>query len=265
MPGNAAVKSTARTALKGFWPQAIAASLWFMAVCAVLFVLLSVNSTLFGVRATVLNVVLTVIFAFLIIAPCFLGLLRFFRRAIYGNTDSFSSLFYYFSDKHKYKKAVWFFIMLVCRMGAIGLLTFLPYIIVRIIELLPFKFVADSLFLQFSIIRFVMYIIGVLFFLIVNLRYYIAPMLFVSCDDMHWTEIIYVSKHVSRYSSGPFLVLIVGFTGWILLSFLGVTLIYTMPYMLAAYAVHCRFAFSHYNHNIEVMKDTDFPEYRSTF
>ncbi len=265
MPGNTAVKSTARTALKGFWPQAVAASLWFLAVCSVLMVLLSVNSTLFGVRATVLNIILGVVFAFLFAAPCFLGLLRFFRRAVYGNTDSYSSLFYYFSDRHKYKKTVWFFLMLVCRIGAVGLLTFSPYFIIRIIELLPFRFVADSLFLQFSVIRFIMYLIGAIFFLIANLRYYIAPMLFVSCDDMHWTEIIYVSKHISRYSSGPFLVLIIGFSGWFLLSLFGVTLIYTMPYMLTAYVVHCRFAFSHYNHNVELMKKTDFPKYRSTF
>ncbi len=265
MPGNMAVKSTARTALKGFWPQAIAASLWFLAVCSVLMVLLSVNSTLFGVRATVLNVVLSVIYIFLFAVPCLFGLLRFFRRAVYGNVDSLGSLFYYFGDIIKYKKSVWFCFMLVCRMGGSGLLTFLPYFIVRIIEFLPLKFVADSMFLQFSIVRFVVFLVCAIFFLLINLRYYIAPMLFVSCCDMHWTEIIYMSKHISRYSSGPFLVLVIGFTGWILLSFLGVTLIYTMPYMLVAYTVHCRFAFNHYNHNIELMKKTDFPEYRSTF
>lgn len=265
MPGNAAVKSTARTALKAFWPGGIAATLCFLSAMALLFLVCAVNSTLLGTRAFILNIIIAVLFCFFIAVPCFFGLLRFFRHAVYGNLGAFSSLFYYFSDIKKYKKSVWFSLMLICRIGAVGMLTFLPYFIIRIVELLPFRFISDSFFLQFSIVRGVIFFVGLLFFIIMTLRYYIAPMLFVCCDDKHWTEIIYVSKHISRYSSGAFLVLLIGFVGWALLSVLGVTLIYTLPYMLTSYVVHCRFAFNHYNHNIELMKKTDFPEYRSTF
>ena len=265
MPGNAAVKSTAKVALRQFWPQAIAACLLFIAVLFVPYVVASVNTVVMGAISVWINAGVYLVFCVVVGAPTFLGVLRYFRRAVYGNVDSLGSLFYYFTNKKRYKNSVWFAFMLAFRLLLVAAITFLPYLIVKILEFLPIKLFSGSVIMQVGIVRGILFLFGAVFFVVTTARYYISPMLFVSCEDMHWTEAFYLSKHISKYSTGPFLVLLVGFVGWILLSVCGFTLIYTAPYMLTAYVVHCRYAFSRYNHNIEIMKETDFPEYRSDF
>ncbi len=265
MPGNAAVKSTAKVALKSFWPQAITACFLVLTILSVPYVASAVNTVIMGVYSLWVNVCIYSVFCVAVVAPLFFGVLRYFRRAVYGNADSLNSLFYYFNNKKRYKNSVWFTFVLAFRLVLVAAVTFLPYLIVKILEFLPIKLFSDSVVMQVGIVRGILFLFGAAFFIVTTARYYISPMLFVSCEDMHWTEVFYLSKHISKYSAGSFLVLLVGFTGWILLSVCGFTLIYTAPYMLTAYVVHCRYAFNKYNHNIELMKETDFPEYRSDF
>ena len=108
-------------------------------------------------------------------------------------------------------------------------------------------------------------IIGTVLFVLATSKYYVSPMVYACCPDMHWTEVFYVSKHISRQTTGAFLVLLVGFIGWFAVSLLGVPIIFTLPYFLSAYAVHCRYAFHHYNKRINALKETEFPEFRSSF
>jgi uncharacterized membrane protein len=56
---------------------------------------------------------------------------------------------------------------------------------------------------------------------------------------------------ISKHSSGAFASLILSFFGWFLLSLFGIPLVYTLPYFLISYVVHCRFAIVNYNLNLE--------------
>ncbi len=265
MPGNSAVKSTARAALKSFWPQAVACCFVLLAGLFIPFCVCEVGSTVFGVYSALPNALFSALFGFAVILPLFFGVLRYFRRAIYGNTDSTATVFYYFSSKRRYFDMLFFSVMLAVHMLGFAAVTFLPYIVIRIMDHMPMSILPDSFLIQSEFVGGLFFLLGFAFFILATVKYYAAPMIFISCDDIHWTEAFYMSKQLSRYSAGSFLVLIVGFVGWVLLSFSGIALIFTLPYMLAAYVVHCRYAFNFYNHKIQIMQETDFPEYRSTF
>ncbi len=265
MPGNAAVKSTARIALKKFWPQAIACVMILAATVFIAIYACFINQLVLGQNAFFLNIPFLIIYAFLAIIPISFGTLRFFWRSTAGTVDSLLSVFHYYGDRRRFFQLCCFTASFVLKNVLVGVVTFLPYIITRITAFLPYKMFSEAFALQLDVISGVLFLVGVVFFVLATLKYYPAPMMFVCCEDIHWTEVFYIAKHVSRYSSGPFVVLIIGFIGWGLLGMLGVTAVFTLPYMLAAYAIHCRYAFNYYNHNIKLLGETDFPEFRSTF
>lgn len=265
MPGNSAVKSTARAALKSFWPQAVACCFVLLAGLFIPLCACEVGSAVFGVYAALPNTLFSAFFCFLVMLPLFFGVLRYFRRAIYGNISGITAVFYYFSSKRRYFDILFFSVMLAVHMLGFAAVTFLPYIVIRIMEHMPMSILPDSFLIQSEFVGGLFLLLGFAFFILATVKYYAAPMIFISCDNIHWTEAFYMSKRLSRYSAGAFLVLLVGFVGWGLLSLSGIALIFTLPYMLAAYVVHCRYAFNFYNRKIQLMRETDFPEYRSTF
>ncbi len=265
MPGNTAVKSTARVSLKKFWPQAIACIMVLAATVFIAVYFCFINQIVLKENAYLLNIPILIIYSFSAVIPILFGVLRFFWRSTAGTVDSLLSLFYYYGDRRIFLRLIGFSVTFIIKNVLVAAVTFLPYIITRITSLLPHKIFPESFSLQLDIISGVLFLIGAVFFVLATLKYYPAPMLFVGCEDKHWTEVFYIAKHVSRYTSGPFVILAVGFIGWMLLSLLGVTVVFTLPYMFAAYSVHCRYAFNYYNHSIKLLDQTDFPEFRSVF
>ena len=79
------------------------------------------------------------------------------------------------------------------------------------------------------------------------LKYYLTPAIAVMDDDLLLMEAVHISTMVARKSAGSFLSLIASLAGWILLSFLGIPLIYTAPLFFGCYAIHSRYALVNYN------------------
>ncbi len=265
MPGNAAVKSTARAALSAFWLKAIVSTLIALAALAVLIYAETVFYTVCGKASVIVAVVFTVLFTFFVLCPLFLGVLRFFWRSTAGSGDNVTSVFYYLSNRLHYLKCLAFSASLLLRLLIVAFFSFLPFIAIRSIIGAPFAAATEQIGLYLQFLSSVFLSLGWVFFIIFSVRFYLAPALFVGCEDLHRSEIIYLSKLLSRSTAGAFIVLCFGMLGWLLLSVLGITMVFTVPYILAAYVVHCRYAVNHYNHKVKIINETDFPEFRSDF
>ena len=95
----------------------------------------------------------------------------------------------------------------------------------------------------------------------VALKYYLAPFLFVSDANMHPAEAINMSVIISRRTGSDFVALVLSFALWILLSVFVAPLIFTIPYFIAAYGVHCRYAVTAYNNDVDNFNSKDAPFY----
>lgn len=265
MPGNAAVKSTARAALKGLWLSAIACTLLLLSAVFVAVYAASVFATAFAAVGEIIASVFVALFLCLCIAPLFLGVVRFFWRATADGDKNILSVFYYFESAPRYIGSLKFIIALLIRLALIALAVFSPYIAVEALCAIPSDILSEQIRMHLSFTSSVFASLGVLFFILFSVRFYLSPVLYVACGELDRHEILYLSKTVSRRSAGAYLVLIVGMVGWILLSALGVTLIYTVPYMLVSYVIHCRFAINYHNRKTRQAEQTDFPEFTSDF
>lgn len=265
MPGNAAVKSTARAALKGIWLGAIACTLLLFGAAFVAVYAGVLFSTTMRTVGNWLTAVFAPLFCLFVVSPLFLGVLRYFWRATAGGKDAVLSVFYYFESLSRYIYCIKFLSTLLIRLALIVLAVFSPFIAIKLILLAPGDVLSEQLRMQLSFASSVFASLGTVFFVIFSVRFYLSPALFVACDNLDRHEILYLSKTVSRQTAGAFIVLAVGMLGWLLLSAFGITLIYTVPYMIATYVIHCRFAINHHNRKAHRAQETDFPEYRSDF
>lgn len=264
MPGNAAVKSTARVALKGFWPQAIFVCMLLCAGAFGLIYVCSLRGEMLPRVSPFLSIPAAILVFIAVLFPLFLGAFRFFYKATAGNTDGIATVFQFFEIK-KYLKTLFFSAVFSFKLITVAVVTYLPYWLIKIAMSLEFKFFTENVFFYAEILLIVFGIIGTVLFVLATSKYYIAPMLYACRDDMNWTEVFYIAKHISRQSAGSFLVLLIGFTGWALLSLFGIPIVFTLPYFLASYAVHCRYAFYHYNRSLSLAENTEFLKYRSSF
>ena len=94
----------------------------------------------------------------------------------------------------------------------------------------------------------------VIILIAIMLKYYLAPFLFVADEDMDVMEAIHKSTVLTRATAVDFLILVLSFLGWILLSVLVMPLIFTLPYMVMSYVVHSRFAVANYNKVVKEFK-----------
>lgn len=249
--GSKVVKITAKTALKGNLLKTIFAVCIFLFCCFIC----NYSAGIFSYTGnfTFSYILLTLMSVFLIF-PLFLGLIRFIWRMLFSANDNPILVFYYFSDLSKYAKALNFVFNLIFKAIPVALLMFFPTIIIWI---LSNNFFYDFFDITTPIwtgnlnailkILIVFAIIALLFYM---LRFYIAPILFVADENMDVSETLHMSRVVSRKSSLDFIYLFSSFIGWILISFLIIPLIFTLPYILTAYAVHVRFSVAEYNKHI---------------
>lgn len=246
--GSKIVKITAKTALKGNFLKALIASGIFL-FC---FFASNYSAGIFSYtgNSTVSYVILILLTIFLLI-PLFIGLVRFTWRMLFGADDSPISVFYYLSDKTVYKKTIKFTLTFILKAIPATLILFFPVIVLwfftesYIYDLLGIAMPLWITSLNSLLIIFRTFAIVALCFYM--LRYYLSFILFVADENMDINEIFYMSKLISRKSSLDFIYLFSSFLGWIILSLFVVPLIFTLPYMLTAYAVHSRFAIAEYN------------------
>ena len=149
----------------------------------------SLVSVFAGDEGYVISLTLLTIF---VLGPLFLGILGYFRRLIFEQNDSVLIIFRYFSSVGEYSRAMHLVILLTIRFISAALVLFLPCILIYILsseKLYEFLGVSLPLWASnlwavnslFSVIA----TVGVMF---VMLRYYLAPFMFVSNDNMDPAE-----------------------------------------------------------------------------
>ncbi len=265
MPGNDAVKSTARVILKSCWPQLIAAA--FLLLCGAFIGIYIENLILlvFGRIAGTVSVPFIIGYWLCCFSPLTLGVLRYVWRRSGGAEPEIDSVFYYFSSSAAYFKSVYFSLCFTARMVISAAVAFLPYLALIFSNRVAHELVSEQTRMHVMLLSILFAVVGVILFIVLSVRYYIAPLLFVGSEQLEVAETFYLSKLISRETAGAYIVLLIGMCGWLLLSLFGVTLVFTLPYMLVAYAVHCRYAVYFHNHRARMLEETDFPEYRSSF
>lgn len=251
MPDNKVVKITAKTALRDRKTEAAIVSL--LGIFAVL--LLSILSSVFSVSSdkafTVITVVFSILFSVFAVAPLFLGIVRYFWRMTDGAKDGLSSVFFYFGSKKGYIRALKLIFVVGWRVLTAAVVCMLPYAVVSAIsgsELYRILGYEVPLWVpNFALIRSFLYILGISAAILYVARYYLAPILVVMDEDMLLLEAVHISSMVSKKSVGSFISLLLSLIVWIVLTALLIPAVYTLPFVLACYVIHCRFAIINYN------------------
>lgn len=259
---NNIVKITAKTALKGSWLNSIVATL--VIVFSFFIGALSTSFLDFVFNGTV-SAVFFICFSFLLLFPLLLGIVRYFWHLICGNVENPASVFYYFSEKQLFIKALSLLFHLFLKILPNALLIFIPVVFVwfitegKLFSMLDMPLPVWTADLNY-VYRILRPISLVVFFLMV-IKYYLCPFLFVADDNMTVDEAIYMSKVISRKTLIDFIYLIFSFLGWYILSLFIFPMIYTLPYAIAVYCVHCRFAVADYNKHMKQIREENLPTY----
>lgn len=259
------IKKTAKTVLREKIPVSLAVSTVIMSVQIVFLYMCSTLSTVIGsAAATFLFVLLEI----LIVSPLFLSALRFFRRLQWGTEDKVISVFEIFANKGFYKRALRFTFSVALRIFGIALLLFIPYTFFRLLTSNAFY---EQLGLampvwaaNFELVPVFLRTIADVALFFIMLRYYLAPFLFVADEEMEPAEALITSKIISRRTSFDYFSLILSFIPLILLSVFIMPLLFTMPYFIMAYLVHCRFAVAQYNSVLDGLNNKT-PSYSADF
>lgn len=257
--GTNVVKITAKTALKGNWIKTIAA-------CMVLVftVLICTNAAglLSFVTGETAATVISILMAVFLTLPLALGVLRYIWRMLFSADDSPISVFYWFSSKELYIKAMKFIMLIVFRVVLWLAILNIPSLLLYILsKSYVFDFFDMSMPLwaaNLSYYRVFLQNASVIAVFFILLKFYMAPLLFVADDNIDANEAIHMSTVISKKTAIDFIYLCFSFFGWILVSVFVMPLIFTLPYMLTSYAVHSRFAIAEYNRHINEQLQNEF-------
>lgn len=236
---------------------AIVLAIWFVGIYLALIV-----ETF---TATAATIICLCIFSILFFAPIFMGFLRYIWRMISGVTDNPITLFYYFSEKKLYFKVLKLTLSLGIRAAVCYLIFYIPIFVLNIITgtriyealNIPVPMWTFNLSNLTAFLRF----LSIIATLISVLKLYLAPMLFVADENIDVAEAVHLSNVISKRTIIDFIFLGLSFAGWILLSFLSLPLIFTLPYMIAAYLIHSSAAVDAFNKEISRANYDDIPTF----
>lgn len=259
LPSSSVVKQTAKTVLKGNMLRSVTA-----ASIAILGSLIAnyIVSLVAHIVSEPVAVLMQYAFIVLLTLPLFLGLLRFFRRMQWGINDDVISVFHYFSGAQQYKRALNLILPISVQIFIRMIIFSLPVTVLtalsndRFYKEIGLKMPAWAYDLQSLTVFFE--IIAIILVAVSSLRLYLAPFLYVADEDMDYAEALHRSKVISKRTRLDFAFLVATLLLWILLSVLLVPFIFTLPYFMLCYLVHCRFAVAQYNATVSSIYNTPF-------
>lgn len=248
-----------------FKKNAIVLTVCAIIVMAVWFLVLNISLLTEIFTSSVVSIICLIVFAFLFFAPIFMGFLRYVWRLISGVTDSPIALFYFFSEKNLYFKALKFTLFFGFRVAICYLIFYIPVLLLEIITSTKFyEFLNAPVPMwtfNLSNIGAFLQLLSVVATLVSVLKLYLAPMLFVADENIEVSEAIHLSTVISKRTIIDFIFLSLSFFGWILLSFLSVPLNFTLPYMVLAYLIHSSAAIDAFNKEISRVSFDDIPTF----
>lgn len=258
------MKKTAKTALSGRWLEAIVAAGVFILVSMICELL----SELFSIAATGLGgIVLRCILIVFVLLPLMMGLIYYYRRMLWGQSDRLSLIFRFFSSLKEYKRVLSLVMLIIAKLAVSSIILFLP---TACASLLSQEWFFRFLNINYPVWATNMWMIGqflsfiasvALFF--ISIKYYMAPFLLVCDEDMHSAEAVNMSEIISRRTVSEFFWLLLTFLGWILLSLLLIPALFTVPYILCTCLVHCRFAVAAYNKEVQTHTNSEMPHFET--
>lgn len=259
---NASIKTASKSTIKNNLISSIAVTVITMAVWFICYNISAVFSLIAGDLAA--NIIFAVLL-FLTVSPLAVGLIRYFWRMIYGQKDNPIWVFYYFSSIKKYIKALRLIFALLSRTVICLVIFSIPVFVLKLITGTWLYSVLDVSIPIWTanlsnLINFLQFI-SVTATVFYMLKFYLAPMLFVADENMDTAEAIHLSTVISRRTMLDFVFFCFSFIGWILLSILTVPMIFTIPFMMIAYLIHCSYAVDGFNEEIAKISHDDIPTF----
>lgn len=256
------VKATAKQALRENFLKSVAVACVLVFAFFSCVLISSLVSIFLGDVGYIAAMALMIAF---VMFPLVLGVLSYFRRKLYNQDDSVLIIFKYFSSAAEYKRALHLSLLIGVKLVVSALILYFPCIIVWVLS-------SEKLYLFFDIslpvwssnlwaLNSFLGFVASLALLFVMLKYYLAPFIFVSSDNIDPAEAVNMSIIISKRTGADFFGLVLSFAGWILLSFLVAPLIFTLPYFIQSYTVHCRFAVNAYNRDVDRFNASITPSY----
>lgn len=248
MSNSAVVKQTVHTVLKGKYLKYSFYSLIAVFVWLMVDISAQLVSVVCGMIGYYISLGLLGVFVFL---PLLFGLIRVFRRLLFGVEDKPIMVFYYFSDKGNYLRAIELIAKLVLTLLGIAVLVFLPAIVITALSNPEFYKALGLSLPVFSsglwLAKPVAFTICFAVYFMISVKYYLVPFLFVADENMDISEIFHMSRVISKKSAFDYILLIGSLILYILASVLIAPLMFTIPMFICSYLVHCRFATANYN------------------
>lgn len=246
-----AVKSTSKVLLKNkwFWAACVAVIPFF--AVTVIYLLNSILANIIGIFSEIVAALLSLTLS----SVLFLGSYRVFWHCANGQCDSVSNIFWYFCEKTRYKRALEFVLRLFAVVVSNAVLLFLPSAVVFLISSgRIFEWIGTDIpiiGIALKNLGYVFAFAGAILFILRILNFYLSAFLFVSNDDITPKESILLSLKLSKSVKNIYSSHILGYIGWIVLSFFALPLVFTAPYLFMSYVVEGRYCVSYYNRNIE--------------
>lgn len=205
------------------------------------------------------------LFIILLFLPLFFGFLRYCWRVISGVADNPIAVFYYFSHHRHYLKSLRLIITLLVR---IVISFFIFYIPVFVLDLITGTWLYSTLDIavpmwttNLSTISSILSFLATVATIFASLKLYLAPMLFVADENMDTAEAIHLSAVITKITTLDIIFLLSSFSGWFLLSFLSLPILFTLPYFIISYLIHSSYSVGAFNERVSNTNYDDIPTF----
>lgn len=261
-PNSKVVKKNALAALRGNWATALSVILIWVLFIFSLIVAFSIIGIL--IKSAIILTVVGILFLVIAIfggMPLSFGVIKFLWHLSDKNDASIDDVFYYFSSKKTYLKAFNLTFQILSKFLCVGSILIVPSIVMGYIAdggLKDVFAIKPAWITNFWIVAVFLRALGIMLTIIFTAKYYLAPFIFVINDEIEPLEAMHLSKKAAKVSIWNFVGLICTLIGWVLLSLLGVTIFFTLPYFAMCYVIHSRFAVYYYNEWVKSLPDSFF-------
>ena len=260
------IKLDARRALSGNWGKAVASTMLLGSICAFFYLLgkffmkvlestdtidllhvsaeLRSGSYLSEILALFL-ILFEITAIFLIIAPIFLGILRWYSRTVLYGGEEITAIFYYFSKPKLFFNSLLLILNLVCRLVFWGLICLIPGGLVTGIPLYIISLNPQGQHILFSKVcvfaGIALILAGMILFFLIATRYSLACYLMADNDSLSPTRCIRLSDQYTLKCRGEIFRFLFSFLPlWLLCIFLFPTF-FILPYFLMAFSIYARY------------------------
>lgn len=260
MVSSKTIKSTARTNLRGNWSQACVVAIVLLSAVFVSLLLGELvigvfKSVVFGTKGEYTLIGFFVALAvsmctFVLSLPVIQGVIRWFWALIIDSELPLSELFYYYSSPKLFSKTLMLYVRVIVRYIVTAVICFAPSVAIWLAgenALQKLREYANALPL-FSVKPIAVFfaVIGLIFFLKFAFKTSFSMVLIVIDERLDYIDAILLSKKICAKKRFLSVYIFLSYFGWLLVSLLGITMLYTLPFMLCSYVVSARFAITNY-------------------